>query len=503
MPDAPTETLRRVLRPLLPVFLAQALLVVAWSLATPLDAAPDEHQHVVRAAAVARGEVVGDESPVGGGARVVDVPRVFERYTHLADCFMFDSGQAADCSPGLGGPGGDVATNTNAGLAPPAYYVAPGLPLVVAPNAVGVHLGRILSGLVAVAFLTAALGLAARARPRSLLLAGIVVAWTPMAQFLAGVVNPSSLEIGSGVLLWTAGAIVADPARGPDAIDDDLRRHATVATAVAGAAFVLSRQLSPLWLAVIGVALLASSNGERLREVARDRLARRGFAALVVAGLLAVAWLVVYRPLASPADQTTALAGLGRADALATSLGRLGYVYRTGIGVFGWLDTLLPSGVELVWTGLLFLVLAVGAIGADRRRRLVLLGLGAVVVLLPALIESTQLDTAGATWQGRYTLPIAMGLPILAGLFASEERARAITRFVVVVAGAASFVAFYVALRRYAVGTNGPVWFVGRSVWDAPLPMSVVVLLGLAGVVLTARAALGLSRSAPTPVPPD
>ncbi len=46
--------------------------------------------------------------------------------------------------------------------------------------------------------------------------------------------------------------------------------------------------------------------------------------------------------------------------------------------------------------------------------------------------------------------------------------------------------AFYVALRRYVVGTDGPVWFLGASGWEPPLPpwlllLSFTVAVGATG----------------------
>ena len=46
----------------------------AWTFATPLMGVPDEPAHVIKAAAVVRGELTGREMPDGGAFQLVTVP---------------------------------------------------------------------------------------------------------------------------------------------------------------------------------------------------------------------------------------------------------------------------------------------------------------------------------------------------------------------------------------------------------------------------------------------
>jgi hypothetical protein len=55
-------------------------------------------------------------------------------------------------------------------------------------------------------------------------------------------------------------------------------------------------------------------------------------------------------------------------------------------------------------------------------------------------------------------------------------------RELLLLAGAVHLVAFYVALRRYVVGTDGPVWFLGRDGWVPPIPPA-VLLVAFAGTL--------------------
>jgi hypothetical protein len=62
-------------------FVVFFVLAAAWSVATPLFASPDEPSHVVRAASLVRGQILGDEprGRAAEGSLVVDLPAIFRR----------------------------------------------------------------------------------------------------------------------------------------------------------------------------------------------------------------------------------------------------------------------------------------------------------------------------------------------------------------------------------------------------------------------------------------
>ena len=97
-----------------------AVLSIAWAVATPVSASPDEPAHMVKAASVARGQLVGEWSELG---QVVQVPLTFA-YTHSRTCTAFQPGQSADCQVELGGDtSGLNDSTTTAGLYNPVYDV--------------------------------------------------------------------------------------------------------------------------------------------------------------------------------------------------------------------------------------------------------------------------------------------------------------------------------------------------------------------------------------------
>jgi hypothetical protein len=105
----------------------------------------------------------------------------------------------------------------------------------------------------------------------------------------------------------------------------------------------------------------------------------------------------------------------------------------------------------------------------------------AITVVTPIVLEAWQYRTYGLYWQGRYTLPIAVGVPLLA-VFAlqSETGRRVFLRgwFVPALGGmlvVAHVLAFYQALRRWSVGANGPVFYWLHPDWTSIVPQFLLI----------------------------
>jgi hypothetical protein len=459
----------------------------AWSLVTPPGGGPDESAHAIRAAALVDGQLRGEPyPPIGGGARLVEAPASLDGLDPV--CFAFQPGISAECRPSYDGPDGDKEMVTNAGVSPPAYYALVGLPLRLFPSLDGVYLARLISGVIAAALVATAIQLAVAARSR-FLVAGLAVAWTPIAAFLAGVINPSALEISSALLVWTAGLFLVRPV----ALPAWLRGRVVWHFAAASALFVVSRQLSPIFLACIVAVLAVAAPWPRLRELVVDR--RVWIAAGVVAvATLFSAWYLVAFPVGE--DTTTAATAVGGRQALSTPLGYFGTLYQQLIGIFGWLDTRPPLVVLLAWT-IAIGVLAVLGAALGTRRLVVALGLtGAASVLLLWLLQASQMEAHGLIFQGRYILPLAAGVVLVAGRAVDEldgEMLPRLARVVPIVLGltvVGHLVSIWFAARRFAVGVGGPVFFV-REGWTPGV--SLVLPLAVAAVAVPALA-WGMAR---------
>ena len=168
-----------------------------------------------------------------------------------------------------------------------------------------------------------------------------------------------------------------------------------------------------------------------------------------------------------------------------------------GIGLFGWNDTPLPRWVPAVWIVLTIFLCLVGLMRSSRFRiSLPLLALA--TFLMPVIFEIPKINAVGAYWQGRYWLPILVGIPLTAAASRSTRAhsrpsallpplPTALTRGItVVVIGVtvawAQIATFLLALHRYTVGLHAPAS--APLAWTPPGGIGVVVILFIAGEVL-------------------
>ena len=93
------------------------------------------------------------------------------------------------------------------------------------------------------------------------------------------------------------------------------------------------------------------------------------------------------------------------------------------IGVFGWLDTNSPGFTLFLWIVALGSVLTLALLVGPRRLVVATTAILVLTVLLPIALEVPSVCAAGYFWQGRYTLPLAVGVPVLAGIAAASGAA--------------------------------------------------------------------------------
>jgi hypothetical protein len=438
----------------------------AWSLATPLFASPDEPTQVAYAAAAVRGQVVG--RTIGGDANAttgISIPEVFAGGPAYAACYAFHATVPASCAAPLPESTRTVRTTTYTGRYPPLYYFAVGWPSLVSVSETGIYLMRLVSALLNAVMVALALTSVALWSKRRLLLVGVAVAVTPMAWFLGGVLNPNGLEISAAVCLWTSGLVLV--------LDHANRPPAGLVAIVAGAACVLVqvRPLSALWAALV-LAFLALVGGWRsVCALARSRAVRRAAVPVAACGLFAVVWVAAVHSLDLKPVGPPVPAAEDGLQLFGAVLERTGTWLQQMVGVFGWLDTNAPLLTDVV-DGVLVAALAAAALRRPRRRRggAAVLLLALVVVGVPVALVVSQAHRLGIDWQGRYALPLAVGVVLLCAALAAPFVPR-LGLHVAAVAGAALFVsdsaAFLAALRRYAVGVTGPIDFLSGT-WRPP-----------------------------------
>jgi predicted membrane protein DUF2142 len=458
-------------------FVLVSLLSGLWALANPPYAAPDEPAHVIRAVALDHGQLTGKEltprlkKKLANGREdslIVRVPAIYGSATQTA-CFPYSPDTTAACLE-FSGSTREVDDLTYVARHPPAYYAAVGVASWLHRPGSGVlYLMRFLGALMTGALIATAIAALRRLEVPALAAAGLLFAVTPMVLFTSSVVNPSGLEIAASIAVWVCGLVLVSQAH--KRVDHRL----VTAVGIAGCLLALTRQLGPLWLGLIALTMLAVTSRTALRNLARSNWARLWALLIVASSLVQVAWNAIVKPL----DVT--LSGrkpvhFEASEIVRISLGASFGRYRDMIGMFGWLDTPAPALTWLPWTaGIAFLLLA-ALVWATRRQVATLLALLAAAIAVPVIIESATFnDAGGPNWQGRYTLPLAVGIPILAGTALSTTKrgrslvSRRIVIAVGVIVGVGHVLAFAQNLRRYTVGYDGPIQFWRHPDWAPPV----------------------------------
>ena len=418
-------------------------IVVSWLLIVPPGAQPDEHSHLVRSGAL-----------VLQAERTDDYYALPDRYL-MTDpgCYAFDPFAPATCATPLEHTGQDLLLLTRADDYPPGGHGLTGAATLL-PGLDPVWWARLVAGAVATAFLTAAFVLALR---RSRLLGGaLLLALTPMAWSSLPSANPSTYAIAGATALWVALLVTDLGDRVGHGVGDAVGERIPAGTAwliaASWSSLVMSRRDGLVWacLIVLGIAIH--------RRFSLVDLARRlGAGPSVVAGLatlVTLAWgvtsdsrtsqLVVVAPIVVivvelirsrvdtvPPEARWWLAAIGAVAALVAwpvlvSTRSKGWdtdlvvtiVNQTddnlveAIGRLGWLDAPIPAFAVYAW------LVAIGgaaayALIANTRGLLA----GGVLVFVAAVsswtFELLQNNDSGTYWQGRYSLPLLVGLPLL------------------------------------------------------------------------------------------
>jgi hypothetical protein len=441
---------------------AVGLAIGAWSVATPLMGAPDEPYQVIQAAALVRGQIDRPNHRIGPGlVSTVTVPFWVQSASVLANCIAFKPAVSASCQPEVSTKTFPILTATSLSHYPPLYYALVGLPSLVLAGAPGIYAMRFAGAIVNGALLALGLFLLARYHPRRSTLVGAMVALAPMVLFMTSVVNASGLETAAGFAVWCAGLCVIEQAR--------VQRSLAVWAAVALVILILARPLSPLYAGIMVVVLGFFAGWRTSRDLLRDAYVRAvawtGAVAVAVAGVsLAV---LGSPPLLGYPERPR----LDLLSGVHLTLGNTGARLLQTIGDFGWLDTPAPRLTRVVWLVAVGCLVVVGLATSARCRRALPL-LAVAIVALPVLFESPRLNTNGLVWQGRYWLPLIVGVPLLASTaWRARPRLRGrrlyLTLVGVVVTGVALTVgqlaAFLRALHRYRTGLGagphpGPRW---------------------------------------------
>lgn len=493
-----TPSRRNMAWPMMAVY--ALLLSVAWILASPVGASPDEEAHVAYAWGTVTGQTIFNEHlvtiPVRRTATAVQVPNKLLQ-TPEPVCYAFRVGTPTVACTSRPADNEQVTTRaTYMSRYPPLFYAVEGVVLRGASaSPLGLSGSRVLysARLAATALSLFAVGFGVfllwrRFPARAVLLASLL-ALPATAWFLASSVNPNGLEIAAAFLL-AAGVLSVRV--------DDLAGVRSVAAVVAVPLGTLmlawSRPLSWVWASLILALLLVPTGpGDGTSWIRRLPVRRLGAVALSTTSLILVSSMVwfayalqIRTSEAGAKVDATSWAGLGIVERIVLLVLHTGTILLEQVGVFGWLDTPLPSLAMLSWVSVVGVALAVWSVGRStlvpRWSMAVILGLGYLAALLDEYM-------GGWGWQGRYLLPVTAALCVLAipSLVNGLERLAPLRRVVpamMVVLMAVNSVAVVWFLSRNAYGVKG--WPgrlpatplpVGIPPWVPPFGLKLVLTL--------------------------
>jgi hypothetical protein len=161
------------------------------------------------------------------------------------------------------------------------------------------------------------------------------------------------------------------------------------------------------------------------------------------------------------------------------------------IGVFGWLDTHLPLMIPVLWVALVLAVWVTAVVVGNGRQRVALTLALAVTIVIPIVVEASKAAQNDFFWQGRYSLPLAAGIPVLSVFVLHDRVPRLLTwatldKCLIGLAAAAHATAFVVVLNRYAVGIPALSTDYLEAPWSPPVDQNLVVCVYLAAITALA-----------------
>ena len=457
-------------------------ILCTWSMGTARYGGPDEPAHVLRAAAVANGQIYGELAPgLPPGYRSVLVPATLA--TGDPACFRLQPARNGSCSQATTRPG-MVSVATSAANYPPLYYALLGYPAKWLGGASDAGTYRLMA---AIGNWFVLILVAARLRcfgERALVMLATI---TPAAWFLSGVVNPNGLEIALIALAWVG---VAQLGQSHPSVGALMWIGGPMAVAIA------VRPVAIFACAAIFVVVICA------------RVGWRQLAILGIPPTFAIVAVEVWNMWIglTVSDSRTRVSATPSA-ALWHSLASLPTALNQAIGSLSWLELQAPWPVVALWGATAAATAGVGLL-TDRgsRHGPWWLWLGSLV-LAPIVFTLATYSRIGYIWQGRYSIPILIGLAALYLRSPEVPSARPGWKISGLWLGTyviGEITTFWVALRRYVVGTNGSWWFAQRAPgdpnnqsarWEPSLPplvlLSTHIVLVLALSVIASAAFSG------------
>jgi hypothetical protein len=386
------------------------LLELAWILTLPAFGGMDEFDHSFRAESVAHGHVRGGAPTAHGRGGQVVVPEDLAAAASRM-CGSYDYTGHDNCHPVKRLSGGMVVIDSGASSYNPVYYAVVGTLARPFHGANMDFAARVVTALVAAALLAWA-ALVTRARSRSTWpFLALVVVTTPTLVYSAAVTSPNGVGYAAGALVWSAALCFVASDRPPP----------VTAFAVGSVVLLVSHSTGFIWLAVTALAVvILRPRSEWIVWVRRNSLRVLAAGSMVlVAALGCLGWILTQKTNFVAIDDSVVRHTF---PSVAGMLGQWAVWCLQTIGAFPIRDQPAPLIVYPMWLVPFVLLMLLGWRAAGTRVRAAMVLVTLAWLLIPTGATVKTYAALGYAWQGRYALPLSVGLPILAGLALAGRR---------------------------------------------------------------------------------
>jgi hypothetical protein len=471
-----------------------AALGLAWVFSDPPFTGPDEAAQFLRAVGISDGALIGapghgppvsavplQQQSMASTSRAVIVPPGLSPDAY--SCELLDPAISAACTENAPENATSVREFTYVGTYQPLPFLLPALVLRADDHAGGsLRLARLATLAIWLALLAVAIWTLWDETFGAPSLVGIVLALTPMVVYLGASMSDSSTETMASLAFFAVLLRIGrERMRGAP-------RSIWVLAGACGVVLALSRPLGPVWIA-FDLVVAATFSGPRDSWT----LVRRGRRTAVASAVAIFAAIALNRYWEATYEPNTVFTPLPGVDVLNAGAQDLHSILGEFIGNFGYLNIPLSPAVEWLWAlaAAALIVLGVG-VGRTAARVAILVAV-LIAVAFPIYLFAASLRFTGFGLQGRYTLPFAVVIPLVAGEALRRGRARlpvalpaVLIAGAALIAGAVQLIAWWTNAQRYAVGTGGPTWFLSVAQWSPPVGWPVWATVAVVASVLLA-----------------
>jgi hypothetical protein len=255
-------------------------------------------------------------------------------------------------------------------------------------------------------------------------------------------------------------------------------RPLLAATGIAAFLMLTVRTLGPVLLAVDVAACALVAGRVRVAAAVRSPGVRPVLGGFVAAGIVFIAgWTLL-----SPAD-TAPIAGRGVGGNIWSEIAtfRVPFYVKQVVGQFGYGETTISKAAIAAWYALFLVVIVPALVRGGWRLRLALAGLAGFCLAMLVALDAYFAPRSGWFAHGRYALPTAVGIVLLAAL-AWRPRSTWLPVALVVATAPIHLYALARVMTRYQVGIDAGLDPFGGSWKPVGGPMTPLVAL-VAGIV--------------------